>query len=231
MQKPSVKLLVLAAALGGIGVSVFTARQSIAQFAGGGSIVVESIQQDVRVAQPLDASITNTYVPVGMDPGAPRLSAEVTGLSAGPVVTTYSGTQTMALSSASLSALTGRLCTVGGQGKVGVSGTVTAIPVPAGTNMAGRTDILLNYPQQAGTGFVACHAGALDAGTNPLCALPDAGAQNEGWPLDEGGSATFEIGQAWVVYCRSCNTDGTTKAADNTGRVSIGYVQLDCDQN
>lgn len=101
MKKPSVKLLVLAVALGGIGVSVFTARQSIAQFAGGG---------------PVETTVTNTV----------QTEARITGQT---VTLDIQGI--VALDGASLEALNEPICPPLSAGHMGVDGTLRLVPPTA----------------------------------------------------------------------------------------------------
>lgn len=156
--------------------------------------------------------------------GCARLQVEATGLSGGPVVTSTT------LTSASLSALNGRICVPGAQAKVGVDGNVRSLPpIPAdgGTGaMLGRTTLALTYLNTTGTpGVISCVAGALDGGASPVCTHPTAGATTDGWALDEGNSMSMEIGPNYVLRCIGCLTNGTTRG--NT--ITVSVLEMDCD--
>lgn len=239
-MRQTVRTRLVLAALIVAGAVAFSVSPAGAQFAsrvvevtglGGGPVTIAAADGGVEVVIPgrvmADVSTgPGVYLAVAGDNTGARLVVEASGIGGGAVQT--------ALTMASLSALNGRICTPGGQGKVGVDGIVRAIPPLPGDGgtgaQVGRTSISISYPNQAGSGFIACFASALDGGTSPVCNLPDAGFLSDGWPVEEGGSAELEVSAAWVLRCRACNSDGTTKGSTAGDRVSVGFIEQDCDQ-
>jgi hypothetical protein len=179
---------------------------------------------------PIDTSITNAYVPIGMGATGPKLEAEVTGPLGGAVTIAGAITGTVAITAQSIAALNGRFCTPGAQKKQGITGTVAGLPpIPGdgGTGaQSGRTSISLAYPDQAGTNFIACFASGLSGGTNPDCALPAAGATTEGPQIPQGGVLEMEVSDAYVLRCLACTSAGVPSAST----VVVSYVEQDCNQ-
>lgn len=160
---------------------------------------------EVFIPGRVDTNVTNEYVPIGMGATGPKLVAEVTGMSAGPVVTTYSGTQTVGLNSAASALLAGqRNCTYTPGGRR------TATP-DAGTGtfdiVAGATGASIKaHGFGNNVDYVACWP---KSGLTPLpnCVLTDAGV---GFDLHNHETADIDLNTAlaWTVSCVTCVHSG-----------------------
>jgi hypothetical protein len=181
---------------------------SVQSFPPDGGMRMTLGDESVKVVGPVDtnANITNTYVPVGMDPGAPKLSAEVTGLAGTAVTTTVSGSvlisgyssvptvalqngTVVALDSASLQSITNataeRVCTYGTPLVVAAL-TTTASAQPT-TAQVGRTEITFTN-LQADSRELWCRVGATPTSTNALV-------------MKGGVSVKLNVTDAQVVNC------------------------------
>jgi hypothetical protein len=155
---------------------------------------------------PIDSNITNAYLSVGTGVGAPKISAEVTGLAGAAVTTTVSGSvlisgyssvptvalqngTVVALDSASLQSITNataeRVCTYGTPLVVAAL-TTTASAQPT-TAQVGRTEITFTN-LQADSRELWCRVGATPTSTNAIV-------------MKGGVSVKLNVTDAQVVNC------------------------------
>lgn len=209
-MRPTTKVLAAGALLGAAAVVILSVRPSLATSFGGGGALDVTVLGDVKVAQPVDtnSNITNTYVPVGMGPeGTPKLSAEVTGLAGGEVVTTVSsGTVSISgpvtFDSQTLSLLAGeRNCTYYPVGHAEVDGGVWEAPA-----VVGQTGIqLVIHDLGMNVDYVSCFPAEADAGPLPNCTRGPSGVAI---PVHNHGTLELDIGTSQRVRCRACTHSG-----------------------
>lgn len=158
---------------------------------------------------PVDVSVTNTYVPIGMGPlGTPKLSAEVTGLAGGPVSTTVDNVPAVTVSgpvtftSQTLALLAGeRNCEYRPVGHHVIDGGVGEFP-----SFAGQTGISLTaHNFGVNVDYVSCWPYVVDAGPNPNCTLGSAGVT---MILHNQGVLELDIKDDQRVRCLACTHAG-----------------------
>jgi hypothetical protein len=158
---------------------------------------------EVFIPGRVDTNVTNDYVPNGMGETGPKLIAEVTGMTAGPVITTYSGTQTVALNSSASALLAGqRNCTYAALGRL------TATPDGGVFHLtSGKTGASFKaHGFGNNVDYVSCwpHSGA---GPLPNCVLGDGGV---GYDLHNHEVLDVDLNTAlaWKVDCLTCVHSG-----------------------
>lgn len=179
---------------------------------------------DIGSSVRLDVSASTApgdYLAVAGDSAGARLEVAVPAgvtIPGGVVVTNTVGvTGAVELGPVASALLAGRTCTYGAIGHVVLDGGVQDI---AGmTNRTGITMVAHDFGN--GVDYVSCWPGLPDGGESPNCTV---GLSGRGVPIHEGGSASFDVSNAYVVRCLTCNHSGSA----STTTALLGGANSQC---